>query len=298
MRANAVEQLLTQIGPLLALGYRGCGVEGQAQCVADLPVANRLPQPSGLRYDKGRAGRQEACPLVQGEGLGNRAPQKKAHRTCRICPRVDTFSSDKRADLRGEADGVAVVRVIQGFDPMRIACEEKLPLPGIPQGESEHPAQTANHGRAVLAVQVQEDLGIRVRAKEHAFALQLFTQDEVIVDFAVEGDDLCAVHSVHRLCAGLGKVDDGQSSVCEPQAAVVRNPASAAVGPARGHRVTHADELVAIDRSRRLPVGEDAVKPAHRSVPHSRLRAPLPGKRDRNVDRVPDSCPRPIRSKP
>ena len=70
----------------------------------------------------------------------------------------------------------------------------KSSLPSdIPDGEGELAVEIAQAGRAVLFVEVQDDLGVGVRGEPMAARFQLGPQLDVVEDLAVEDDPERAV---------------------------------------------------------------------------------------------------------
>ncbi len=75
--------------------------------------------------------------------------------------------------------------------------------------------------------------------------LDLGAQPTVVVDLAVEDDDVTAAVRSHRLVAGRRQVDDGQPAVDEADAGPGVLPQSDVVGPAMGDGLAHAAQYLA-----------------------------------------------------
>ena len=165
----------------------------------------------------------------------------------------------QRLELGGEGELARDVAVVQRLDPEAVAREHEPPPLAVPDRDGEHPAQALGEARAVLLVEVDEHLGVRVRRAEHvARALELGAQLGVVVDLAVLDDDDAPVLARDRLVAAL-EVDDRQPPRGEPGLAV--DHLAAAVGPAVHERRAHRAEDVAVDGP---PVGaDDAADAAH-----------------------------------
>src|SRR5262249_7630270 len=56
-----------------------------------------------------------------------------------------------------------------------------------------------------------------------------------------------AVGAQHRLCAPLGKIEDGQAAMTQSDPLVVRIPIAEAIGASRGHMIADAPQLQPID---------------------------------------------------
>jgi hypothetical protein len=176
--------------------------------------------------------------------------------------RALTCEAKRRVPLR-LAVARAGGRVVQRFDAERVARQQQGLFAGIPQGKGIHAAQVLQHGRAFGLVQVQQYLRVGFAAEDVALRFELAAQFAVVVDFAVEGDDELAVCALHRLCAALGEVDDGQAAVAEGDAAVVGEPFAMAVWAAGGHVVADGAQLCPVRRGGGGGEGVEAGYGAH-----------------------------------
>ena len=113
------------------------------------------------------------------------------------------------AQLGRELERAAGRAVVERLDPVRVAREHEAAAPLVPDRDREHPAQPLRELEAVLLVQVDERLGVRVRPVRVARAHELARELRVVVDLAVLDDDAAAVLVEDRLVAA-GEVDDGQ----------------------------------------------------------------------------------------
>ena len=91
------------------------------------------------------------------------------------------------------------------------------------------------------------------------------TDIAVIVDFAVEGDDVAAVGGMHRLRAAGAEIDDGEPALAERRPALRLDPDAAAVGTAMVQRIVHgfADRAQCVGAGRRPPI-DQTCDTAHR----------------------------------
>ena len=115
------------------------------------------------------------------------------------------------AQLRGELQAAAVDPVVERLDPVAVSGEDEPPLSGVPEPDREHPAQPPREVEPVLLVEVDEHLGVAVRAEAVARALELGPQLSVVVELAVLDDVNRSVLVGDRLVAGL-EVDDREAA--------------------------------------------------------------------------------------
>src|SRR5215471_7001480 len=125
---------------------------------------------------------------VESEGGGDMAPEEEADVTGRFGRGVNVPTGQQSFDLRGDADGPAVVCVIQRLDAERVAGEEKALLAFVPDGESIHAPELVQHRFAFELVEVQQHFGVTLRGESAAFGLEFQTELAVIVNFAVKGN--------------------------------------------------------------------------------------------------------------
>ena len=138
---------------------------------------------------------------------------------CFWIERLVAFGIDEQCfDFGSECEGVVVDAVVEGLDPESVAREEEGAIVFIPDGEGKHAAQFLGAVGAVFFVGVEDDFSIGVRFEAVAFAAKLFSEDEVVVDFAVEYDPAGVVF----ICDGLvatRDINDAKSSVSESDGA-------------------------------------------------------------------------------
>src|SRR5205807_8909878 len=78
--------------------------------------------------------------------------------------------------------------VVQGLDAEPVSREHEAPALRIPQGEGEHAAQLVDEVRAVLLVEVDDDLGVAPRGEPVPLRLEPPLELLEVVDLAVEDD--------------------------------------------------------------------------------------------------------------
>ena len=104
---------------------------------------------------------------------------------------------------------------IEGLFAEAIAAEKEAAFFHIPDGKGPHAIEFLHEGIAEFPVTVQEHLGVRVVGLKHAAAgLEFGPEFEVVVDLAVEDDDLLAVRRRHGL-GSAGEIDDGKAAMAE-----------------------------------------------------------------------------------
>ena len=89
----------------------------------------------------------------------------------------------------------------------------------VPDGEDEHAPQVLEHRRTVLAIGVEQDLGVAVRAECMPARGKLGAQRREVVDLTVEDDGQRAIGRAHRLRASLD-VDHREPPVSERERSV------------------------------------------------------------------------------
>ena len=129
------------------------------------------------------------------------------------------LAARQRAQLGREAQLAADVPVVERLDPVAVAREHEAAARGVPDRDREHPAQPLGEAGAVLLVEMDEHLGVGVRAEGVPGALELVAQLGVVVDLAVLDDDDAAVLVRDRLVAA-GEVDDREAPRAERDLAV------------------------------------------------------------------------------
>ena len=161
---------------------------------------------------------------------------------------------EQRLDLGGEHERAVARGPVQGFLPDRIAGEEEAPAPFIPNHEREHAGQVLDAGIAVALIEVQDHLGVAVRAEARSLGDEPLAQLGIVVDLPVE-HEAGPVRPEHGLCSVL-EVDDRQPPVAQPYAPVRAHEYPLAVRSAVAQRVPHAHDELRRDRARAVRVLE------------------------------------------
>ena len=104
---------------------------------------------------------------------------------------------------------------VQRFDAEAVARQQQRPLRGIPDGEREHSSELGDALRSELLVEVEHRLCIALGTEDVAARDEAAPQFAIVVDLAIEDDDLRAVLVEYRLLPAA-QVDDAQSP--HPQA--------------------------------------------------------------------------------
>jgi hypothetical protein len=94
---------------------------------------------------------------------------------------------------------------------------------------------------------MNENLGVRVRAKGMSLPDELLSESLIVVDLAVEHELDGSIFVGHRLAARLGKIDDRKSAMPQSDAAVRGEPLADAVGPSSVHVIADDAQFVSAD---------------------------------------------------
>ncbi len=221
------------------------------------------------RPDEQVSGGELRDPGERGQRIGH-VPQAEVGRyPAFIEPPGEARQRDERAELGAECDTVGRQPVAQGLDADTVPGQDQALRAGVPQGDREHPAQLDDTILPHLFVEVNDRLGVALRAEAVPAADQVTTQLVVVVDLAVEDDLNRAVFVSDRLLPP-GYIDDGEPAHTEGYvwgdeiAAVVRTSMDDRVA----HRVYGAAGLLVPE----LPPSE-AGDAAHRPTAPLRSRA-------------------------
>src|SRR5579884_1451585 len=174
-------------------------------------------------------------------------------------------------ELRGKGEDARALRVVEWLDAEPVPREqERLPR-GVPQREREHAPQPAHAPRAVLLVEVDDDLRIAGGREAVAPREQVPPQLPVVEDLAVVHDPDRPVLVGDRLVAAC-EVDDAQPAAAQPRGAaqVQARCVGAPVRERLGHALQHGPR-----RRRARAVGDDPADAAgHAYPPPTAARAP------------------------
>jgi hypothetical protein len=128
----------------------------------------------------------------------------------------------------------------------------------------EHPVQPLEAADALLLVQVDDRLGVRVRVVAVPLRLELGPDVHVVVDLAAERDPDSAVLVRHRLMAGRPQVDDRKPSVRERDPVLGGVPRASVVGAAVVDQLAHRRNELLVD-CEAVARAEDARDAAHQT---------------------------------
>src|SRR5262249_13041449 len=142
-----------------------------------------------------------------------------------------------------------------------------------PDREREHSTQTLNELLALLFVEVDEALGVRLRAERVALRLEVRAQLVEVVDLAVERDPERAVLVRERLTARGREVDDRETSMPERGGAEDLDPF--AVGPPVRECAGHGADGALVSGTREV-APHFSRDPAHTRAESSTPRATSP----------------------
>ena len=252
--AHAVRQRRPQVRrrPVRTFGER----------LRDVEIAVHAPGPRGI-HPQGVARRQGADGPVKRVRLRHIAEQEESHVPGRIRRAIHPAAAEQRLDLGGDAEGLAVVGVIERLDAEGIARQEKALLRLVPQGKRIHAAQLVHHVGAQGVVQVQKHFRVRLGGEDATLGFQALAQGAEVIDLAVVGDAVAPVCEVHGLGRGLAEVDDGEATMGQPDAAVGGDPCALAVGAAGAHGLAKRHQLGPLHVGGVRAVGEYGGDPAH-----------------------------------
>ena len=249
-------------------GDHGGGVEAAAQERRDRHVAHQVG-PDGLvepvhdlRFQLARSGGplSREIPVLPGREAAGVIPLGRVARLelancaerCRgrrdvpeleiRVERVPVELSMRQADnveclqLRREPDSPGSGRDVERLDAEPVAGEEQRLLGRVPDGEREHAAQPLHALRPVLFVEMQDDLGVALSGEHVSLRDQPTPELAVVVDLAVEDDDLRVVFVEDRLSSAR-QIDDAEPS--HPEADVAVHVGALVVRPPMTNRLAH-----------------------------------------------------------
>ena len=108
---------------------------------------------------------------------------------------------------------------------MRSRARCRVRVSAVPDGEREHavaPSQCLLD--APLVDRREQHFGIRVPVEAVAETFEFGSERAVVIDLAVQDDDMAARRRLHRLMSERGEIDDGKSSMPEPESCRVIEP--------------------------------------------------------------------------
>src|SRR5687767_2793889 len=151
--------------------------------------------------------------------------------------RCDQFRSKDGFDLGTKDERLGSERVIQRLDTDVIANQRQRSLAIIPNGEGKHAVETADSFLAPLSEHSQQDFGVTICFEPVSARSKLFAQFAVVINLAVESENVTAVRRKHWLVAGGSRINDRETAMAEAGAPAgiinrVRNPHAMVVATA------------------------------------------------------------------
>src|SRR5262249_48767273 len=143
-----------------------------------------------------------------GERVGYAAEEIEPDVAGRISVVGNSATRDERLDLRGEPESPAVIRIVERLDAIGVAGEEQGVACRVPDRERENTAYVVHHRLTLSLIEVEQNLGVGLAAEYATFGLQLHAQRSVVVDFAIEGNDVVSVSAHHGLSARDGQINN------------------------------------------------------------------------------------------
>lgn len=199
----------------------GAVAEGLFGARCRQPPIGALGPPPVLIDAQPMAGGQLAQTPQQGAwGGDHRVQGEQVVEGDRVDLGVDPAGPEQGLGGGREAEGVPLVRPVQGFDPESVTGQEERPPGPIPEGEGEHAVQVADGVLAPGVPGLEDGLAIAVGEEPIAHAPEFPAQLAIVVDGAVEhqGEPQLRIHE--GLIGAQRQVDDGQAPVPHPQGAV------------------------------------------------------------------------------
>ena len=183
-------------------------------------------------------------------------------------------------EFRGEAQASADMAVVERLLADAIARELQDPRRAIPHGKREHADRTPQRfdqppvRSAASSTSVSEWPRQRAAAasRDSPSAASISARSAtVVVDLAVERNDIAAAGRCHRLVPCRGEVEDRQSPMREENASFLVRPDTFVIRPAADDRICHpACHRLAIDRwcprFPRVRTWQDQRRPAAHTV--------------------------------
>src|SRR5262249_43376626 len=136
----------------------------------------------------------------------------------------ERWVTSQRFDLGGEGKAALELGNVQGLDAVAVANECQSLLEAVPDGEREHPVESAEGIWSPFGKRRQHDFGVGTRSEDSALRLQFRAQLEEVVDLAVVRQDEAPVRRKHRLLGGVGEIDDGEAPMPEAERSIDEGP--------------------------------------------------------------------------
>src|SRR5690348_7725456 len=155
MMADGVEEQFTELRVSLARlrDRMGLLLEG-GELLADISICSNIPDAASVHPECGSS-RQRPNAAVQRKWFRYAPPQKETSVASRLRRCVDIASSEQRFDFGCYSNAVAILRVVEGFNAERVACEQKPFGFVIPKREREHSSKLSDHLSATIRIKLQ-----------------------------------------------------------------------------------------------------------------------------------------------
>jgi hypothetical protein len=217
--------------------------DGQATPAADHGVVARrqLPEPGEQRLGL----RHEAVVQVSGDRPGGH------------------LARGQRLHFRRETEHPAGRGVHQRFLPHPVPGKDELVAPDVVEGDRERAPEMEHEIRAVLLVEMGDDLAVAVAAQAVAAPGQAGSELAIVVDLAVVDTDH-GLRAVRERLVGTSRVGDGEPRA--DQAAAGDQPDPPGVRPAMGEPSRHLAQGRRVGRPGRV-TREGARYSAHSQHP-------------------------------
>src|SRR5687768_14356622 len=108
-----------------------------------------------------------------------------------------------------------MVVVVERLDAEGVTGKEHGSAAAIPDCEGIHSTQARQHLLAVLGVELQQYLGVALRAKRPPPSFELDAKALVVIYLSIERDLQPSIGRRHRLRTCCGHINDGESAMGE-----------------------------------------------------------------------------------
>jgi hypothetical protein len=104
---------------------------------------------------------------------------------------------------------------VEGLDAEAVADEDDFTAAGLVDGGGKHPPQAGEDGWTPNAVAAEEGFGVAAPAEGDTEGFEFAAEGEVVVDFAIEDEDIPRSLIAHRLVTRFREIENSQSGVAE-----------------------------------------------------------------------------------
>ena len=155
---------------------------------------------------------------------------------------------EQRLQFRRKRHAGIVKKIQQGLDAEMIPRQKQRPLLLIPQTEGKDAVEPLDARRPPTGVAIEDDFGIGMRAEGAALCFEQMPEFSIVINFAVERDEITPGHVAHRLRA-FGQINNRQTPMPERHALSEKN--SFSVRPAMRHEIARLFHPCFRERRRR-----------------------------------------------